>query len=175
MLSDKSTATVTTAEINEKVDEDDDPFLNSGQAAACRKVAARANFLAQDRPDLQFATKCLSQGMSNPRQSHWRALERLAKYLKGRPRYIVRYEYQPRGYVLNTFTDSDWAGDTKTRRSTSGGLVCIGDHCIRSWSSTQTTIALSTGEAEYYALVKGVSVAMGIRALLEDLGVDTII
>ena len=47
----------------------------------------------------------------------------------------------------------------------------LGKHLIKSWSSTQAIIALSSGEAEFYALVKCGSVALGIRNMLRDLGI----
>jgi hypothetical protein len=47
----------------------------------------------------------------------------------------------------------------------------FGGHCLKTWSSTQEVIALSSGEAEYYALVKAVSQGIGIRNLLQDLGI----
>ena len=47
----------------------------------------------------------------------------------------------------------------------------FGSHLIKSWSSTQAAIALSSGEAEYYSLVKGSSIALGMKALLIELGV----
>ena len=46
----------------------------------------------------------------------------------------------------------------------------IGEHMIKSWATTQSVISLSSGEAEYYGMVRGGSIAMGIRALGEDLG-----
>ncbi len=54
-----------------------------------------------------------------------------------------------------TDTDSDWAGDKRSRTSTSGGVIKLGCHVLKSWSSTLHCIALSSGEAELYALVKG--------------------
>ena len=45
-----------------------------------------------------------------------------------------------------------------------------GQHCIKTWSSTQAIIALSSGEAEYYGVVKAASVALGARSLMKDLG-----
>ena len=48
----------------------------------------------------------------------------------------------------------------------------LGSHVIKSWSSTQGNIALSSGEAEYYGLVKGASVALGIRSMLREFGID---
>ena len=47
----------------------------------------------------------------------------------------------------------------------------LGGHLIKSWSTTQAIIALSSGEAEFYALVKCGSVALGIRNMLGDLGI----
>ena len=45
-----------------------------------------------------------------------------------------------------------------------------GRHMIKSWSTNQSVIALSSGEAEYYGLVKAASVALGVKAISEDLG-----
>ena len=47
----------------------------------------------------------------------------------------------------------------------------LGGHLIKSWASTQAIIALSSGEAEFYALVKCGSVALGIKRMLDDWGV----
>ncbi len=47
----------------------------------------------------------------------------------------------------------------------------IGNHCIKSWSKTREVIALSSGEAEYYALVQAVSQAIGIKNMMMDLGI----
>ena len=46
----------------------------------------------------------------------------------------------------------------------------IGEHMVKSWSTTQAVIALSSGEAEYYGIVKGSSVGLGARSVLKDLG-----
>ena len=48
----------------------------------------------------------------------------------------------------------------------------MGSHCVKNWSSTQSTIALSSGEAEYYGVVKAASVSLGCRAMLRDMGID---
>ena len=69
---------------------------------------------------------------------------------------------------INAYADSDYAGCIKTRKSTSGGAIMIGNHCIKSWSSTQSVIALSSGEAELYSLVKATSQAIGIKHMLGE-------
>ena len=48
----------------------------------------------------------------------------------------------------------------------------LGGHTLKSWSSNQAVLALSSGEAEYYGIVKAASVAMVIRALAADMGME---
>ena len=50
--------------------------------------------------------------------------------------------------------------------------MMLGGHLIKSWSLTQSIVALSSGEAEYYSLVKGSSFALGLRSMIQELGVD---
>ena len=44
-----------------------------------------------------------------------------------------------------------------------------GQHCIKSWSSNQAVIALSSGEAEFYAMIKGASELLGMISLAQDI------
>ena len=69
------------------------------------------------------------------------------------------------------WSDSDFAGCVKSRKSTSGGIILFGGCPIKTYCSLQAVRALSSGEAEYYAMVKAASVAIGIRSMLMDLGV----
>ena len=66
--------------------------------------------------------------------------------------------------------DSDWAGCKTTRRSTSGGCLMVGGHLIKSYSRTQSIVALSSAEAELYGMVEGVTRAKGLRTLAFELG-----
>ena len=68
------------------------------------------------------------------------------------------------------YSDADWAGCQKTRRSTSGGVVLLGDHCLKAWSRTQATMALSSAESELYAMIKTSSEVLGILSIMKDLG-----
>ena len=70
--------------------------------------------------------------------------------------------------------DSDWAGDLLDRKSTSSTYLFHGRNLIRSATSTQTTVALSSGEAEFSALVKGASIGLGAVSLFNDLGAGTL-
>ena len=147
--------------------------LRGAEATEYRTLAARLNYLALDRMDIQFAVKEVAKHMARPVALDWVKLKRLARYLAGKPRYVQRYEWQHFPSHLDAFADSDWAGDKTTRKSTSGGLLTMGGHLIKSWSSSQPTIALSSGEAELYAIVKAASQAAGLVSMLCDFGFNT--
>ena len=48
----------------------------------------------------------------------------------------------------------------------------LGRHTIKSWSSTQTSVALSSGEAEFNGVVRGSGIGLGCQSLLRDLRLD---
>ena len=77
-------------------------------------------------------------------------------------------DFQDQSTALAVMTDSDWAGDINSRRSTSGGIVLRSNHVLCHWSKLQATIALSSGEAEVNASVKGISEVIGVYELLND-------
>ncbi len=67
--------------------------------------------------------------------------------------------------------DSDWA-NVEDRTSVSGGMIMVGRVGVKHWSRTQATRALSSGEAEYAALVTGCAEGLGLQGLMKDLGTD---
>ena len=117
------------------------PELNAEQATMYRAVVARGNYLSQDTSDIRYAVKELSRAMSQPREGDWGRLKRLGRYLQQHPRLIQRFKRQCRTKMLDVWVDTDFAGCLRTRKSTSGGVITLGEHVIKSWSSTQTTIA----------------------------------
>ena len=110
--------------------------------------------------------------MASPSQGGVRKLKHLARYLLKHPEVELRYPWchEEELETLDVYTDSDWAGCRTTRKSTSGGLVVLGGGVVKSWSKTQGPVALSSGEAEYYSMVKGTIEGMGLQTLSRDLG-----
>ena len=147
-----------------------EPLKDTKLIKEYRGMAATANYLGADRIDISFASKELCRDMSAPSPASFRKLKHLARYLVMVPEVVLFYEHQRRPHILDTFVDSDWAGCTGTRKSTSGGFMTLGKHLVKSWSTTQSTIALSSGEAEFYAIVEGSSRALGVKALMDDMG-----
>ena len=135
-------------------------------------VSRPRKLMAMDRADIQFAVKEICRSMANPTIGSWRQLKRLARYLKKRLRAVVKFDFQERSRIVDGYSDSDWAGCRRTARSTSGGALMIGNHLIKSWSSTQKNITLSSAEATLVASVKVCGESIGLVQLVADWGLD---
>ena len=143
--------------------------LDSKDAREFRGLAARGNYLALDRPDIQYAAKEACRGMAKPLRLHLKALRRLARYLIGAPRLVWMFGWQGKEDV-NVYSDANWAGCRRTARSTSGGSIMRGRHCLKTWSSTQKRVTLSSAESELTAASKASIEGIGIAQLMEGLG-----
>ena len=97
-------------------------------------------------------------------------IQKIGKYLKGKPRLISKFRWQKRPEYITAYTDSDWAGCKKTARSTSGGVVCLGEHTLKTYCRQQKVIALSSAEAELYAMVAATAETLALQAYARDLG-----
>ena len=109
--------------------------------------------------------------MANPCKSDLDKLKRLGRYLIDKSRVVAHFAYQERPEALDVYVDTDHGGCLATRKSTSGGIVMLGTHCLKAWSVNQPVIALSSGEAEYYGMVKGASNALGLCGMPKDINV----
>ena len=152
-------------------EEEEAELLDFENMKEYQSVAARLNYLALDRSDVQFAIKELMRKMSAPNDTDVQKLKRVLRYLKGAPRVIQTYQWEDLPKELTIFVDSNFAGCTRTRKSTSGGVILWGSGVLKTWSKTQATIALSSGEAELAAVVKGATEALGMQAVLADFGI----
>ena len=108
--------------------------------------------------------------MSKPTDVAYAALKRLGRYLRNRPRLVWDYPYQT-AEGLDVYTDTDWGGCLRIRKSTLGGCLMLGGHALKTWSATQASLALSSGEAGFYGVVKGTSIGLGMKALFADIHV----
>jgi Reverse transcriptase (RNA-dependent DNA polymerase) len=119
------------------------------------------------RPDLAYAVSVISRFSANPTDAHWSAVKRIFRYIASTLGMCLVYrgEIQP----LEGYTDSDWAGDQDTRRSTSGYVFSLGSAAI-SWSSKrQPTVALSTCEAEYVGQKNAAKEAIWLQRFLKQI------
>ena len=99
------------------------------------------------------------------------AAQRVLRYLKQtRDLKLTYVKHWPEAII--GYSDADWAGDVKDRRSTSGSVFLLGGGAI-TWSSRkQSSVALSTVEAEYMALSVATQEVIWLRQLQEELAVN---
>ena len=110
--------------------------------------------------------------MKDPTAISLEMLKKLARYLAGKPRIARRFFRQAWLGKFVEQVDSDFAGCVLTRRSTTGTATFHGDHCLEFTSNLQATEALSTGEAEFYASVKGTAIGLGMISISVDMGLS---
>ena len=114
----------------EKLEEDEERLDAKGDAGH-RGLTARLNYLRQDRSDIQCAVKELSKCVAKPSVGAMKKLKQVIRYLKGAPRYVLKYAYQTKPEGLGGWADTDFAGCRVTRKSTSGGIIMHGRHVIK--------------------------------------------
>ncbi|XP_060549685.1 uncharacterized protein LOC132712425 [Pantherophis guttatus] len=106
-------------------------------------------------PDIALPVNLLSRHVSNPTTYHWEAIKWVLRYLKHSSEAYLRLEpdatKQP---TLTCYADADWAGDAKSRKSTSGYVFFLNSSPVHWYTGKQNLVAMSTTEAEYICLSK---------------------
>lgn len=115
------------------------------------------------RPDIAYAVGLLSRFMVNPGKRHLECAKRVLRYLRGTISLSLEFSGD---LLLKGFSDADWAGCPDERKSTSGFVFYLGNGAISWKSSRQTTVALSSTEAEYIALCTAAREGIWLRRLL---------
>ncbi|GJT82790.1 putative RNA-directed DNA polymerase [Tanacetum coccineum] len=148
--------------------------LDKCDKAACvdgnqyRRLIGKLLYLQATRPDITYAVNILSQFVSDPRQPHMDAANRVLCYLKGTPGQGILI---PRdgGTNLLAYCDSDWLGCPMTRRSRTGYLLLLGGAPVSWKTKKQSVVSKSSAEAEYRAMSNAVSEILWMRWLLGEL------
>ena len=111
--------------------------------------------------------------MTLPTTADVMQLKHIGRYLIGKPRVAMMFkdQVQNEGATMVTVRgDTDYAGCPVSRRSTNGGIVFDGCNPLHAWSTTQATVAMSSGEAELYGCVKASAEGLGVVSGYGDLG-----
>ncbi|GJW01632.1 putative ribonuclease H-like domain-containing protein [Tanacetum coccineum] len=114
-----------------------------------RSMIGSLMYLTSSRPYIMFAVCACARFQVTPKTSHLLAMKRIFRYLKSKPTLGLWYSRNS-PFELVAYTDSDYAGATQDRKSTTGGCQFLGNKLI-SWQCKKQTIATSTTEAEYVA------------------------
>ena len=70
-------------------------------------------------------------------------------------------------FVLEAYSDADWSGSKKDRRSYGGASYCLNGTYIHYICRAQKSVSLSSMEAEYYAAVGTASQGLFMQAVIE--------
>ena len=125
-------------------------------------------YLTCTRPDIAYSVGIVSRYMEDPKQSHWKAIKRILRYIQGTKSLGLFYS-STTDYNLVGYSDSDWCGDVDDRKSTSGYLFFMGETAFTWYSKKQPIVSLSTCEAEYVSASYCVCHAIWLRRLLGEL------
>ena len=148
----RSISTPLSATVEKEGVRNDRPEVSAELAAKHRADVARLVYLAREGDDER--------------------LERVARYLHGRPDYMQWYPVQEDTETSVLTTDTDWATCEESRRSSSGGTLQLGNHLIAALSRVQPRIALSSGEAELFAGIRGISETLGFLHMMREFKTD---
>jgi transposase InsO family protein len=136
-----------------------------------RELIGALNYVAVcTRPDISFAVGALARFQDFPNISTCNAIKHLLKYLNTTKDLHLIFSGSINSVV--GFCDSDWASDQLTRKSTSGFVFYLGNSPISWQSKLQSTVALSSTEAEYVSASTATQEALWIRSLLREWGLS---
>ncbi|GKA66357.1 putative ribonuclease H-like domain-containing protein [Tanacetum coccineum] len=134
-----------------------------------RSMIGSLMYLTASRPDIMFAVCACARFQVSPKTSHLLAVKRIFRYLKGKPSLGLWYS-KDSPLELVAYTDSDYAGATLDRKSTTGGCQFLGNRLISWQCKKQTVVATSTTKAEYVAAASCCGQVLWIQNQLLDYG-----
>lgn len=126
-------------------------------------------YLTASRPDITFAVSACSRHQVTPLTSHLNAVKKIFKYIKGQPKLGLWYPRESL-FVLEAYSDSDYAGANLDRKSTTGGCQFLGRRLISWQCKKQTIVANSTTEAEYVTAANCCGQVLWIQNQMFDYG-----
>jgi len=121
------------------------------------------------RPDILFATTKAARKSQCPTKEDLINLTKILEYLYGSFNYGL---YFTKNSTIKAYSDADFGGDTKTRRSTTGYIIFFGNTPISWCSKLQHCVSTSTCEAEFYSLSECTKQCLWIQNLLNELGIN---
>ncbi|GKB58971.1 putative ribonuclease H-like domain-containing protein, partial [Tanacetum coccineum] len=126
-------------------------------------------YLTSSRPDIMFVVCACARYQVNQKISHFHAVKRIFRYLKGQPKLGLWY-LKDSPFDLVAYTDSDYAGASLDRKSTIGGCQFLRCRLI-SWQCKKQTVVLnSITKAEYMAASSCYGQMLWIQNQLHDYG-----
>ena len=127
-------------------------------------------YVTTSRPDAKQAVGMVARFQAAPKESHVQAVKRIFRYLKGTIHLGLWYPSK-NSFSLKSYSDADWDGCVDDGKSTSGGAFFLGESLVSWISKKQTSISLSTTEAEYSATTECCTQVEWMKKTLQDIKV----
>nr|GEW73225.1 putative ribonuclease H-like domain-containing protein [Tanacetum cinerariifolium] len=134
-----------------------------------QRLVGKLIYLSHTRPDIAHAVGVVSRFMHQPQVAHMNAALRIVRYLKGTAGHGVLFRSNEH-LNIQMYTDVDCAEDKRNRRSTSGYFSLVGGNLVTWRSKKQKVVSLSSAEAEFRGIAKGLAEALWIRKLVSEIG-----
>lgn len=108
-----------------------------------RSIVGALQYATITRPEISFAVNKVCQFLAQPLESHWTAVKRILRYLKGSLSHglLLQPASTHLPITIKGFSDADWGADPDDRKSTSGSCIFLGPNLISWWSKKQTLVA----------------------------------
>lgn len=146
---------------------DDSVKCNNVDNIPYQEAVGSLLYLSQiSRPDIAFVTSLLSRYNNNHNMSHWNAVKRVFRYLKGTLNF--KLEFNDNSYC-DVYCDSDWGNKLNDRYSVTGVCLMVNGGIVHWHSKRQKTVALSTTEDEYMALSSAVQESLWLKQLISEI------
>jgi hypothetical protein len=126
-------------------------------------------YLTASRPVIAFNVEVCAQFQANPKESHLTAVKRIIRYVNATVNCGIYFSWKT-NLMLAGYFDADWAGNADDRKNTSGGCFYVGTNLVAWMSRKQSSISLSTIEAEYIATGSCCTQLLWMKKLLCDYG-----
>ena len=127
-------------------------------------------YLSHTRPDIGYAVSVVSQFMHCLSEDHMDSVMRILRYLKSSLGKGLMFSKNGHLNVVG-YTDAHWVGNITDRKSTSGYFTFVGGNLVTWRSKKQKVITLSSAEAEFRGMVKGICELLWLKKLLVEIGV----
>ena len=161
-------------------DRDESSLLSAADASKFRAGVGIALYISCDRPDIGYTIRCLASSMASPTMQAMSGLRKLTQYLLNTTGYAIAIKANPPGatklsgfpepgaeFIPEAYSDADWSGSKKDRRSYGGASYCLNGTYIHYICRAQKSVSLSSMEAEYYAAVGTASQGLFMQAVIE--------
>ena len=150
--------------------------LTPEAAGRFRSCLGKIGWLTHTRTDITYFHSMLSRGQAAPRAVHEDALRKFLRWLVGCPLLDQIFPcgdgttLEEETATLVAFCDSNWGSESSTgRKSTSGGVIYVvagsSWYCVKGYSRLQSVVALSSAEAELFAIAEAAKEVAGLGQL----------